>query len=156
MKIRLLTVSQRQPAWVVEGTAEYVRRLPRVWGFEVVEVKPAPRGSGATVQRSMAIEAERLSAVVAKTARVIALDERGEPWSTEDVAKRLSAWLRQGQDIALVIGGADGLDPTFRQQAAERWSLSAATLPHGLVRIVVAEQLYRAATLLDGHPYHRR
>lgn len=154
MKMRLLTVSQRQPGWIVEGATEYVRRMPREWGFEVVEVKPAPRTAGATAARMMAIEAERLQAA-AKNARLIALDERGAGWSTADVAARLGQWLQAGRDLAFLIGGADGLDPALRQRADERWSLSPATMPHGLVRIVTAEQLYRAGTVLQGHPYHR-
>ena len=154
MKMRLLTVSQRQPGWVIEGAAEYARRLPREWGFEVVEVKPA-RVGGASAERLMAVEAERLRAAVPSRARVIALDERGQAWSTNDVARHLGAWLRDGRDLAFVIGGADGLDPALRQQAEHRWSLSPATMPHGLVRVVLTEQLYRVSAVMSGHPYHR-
>lgn len=155
MRIRLLTVSKRQPGWVGEGTHEYTRRLPREWAFELVEVKPMARMAGVTVERIMATEAERLRAAVPKGAFVIALDEGGEGWSTAALAARLGGWQQQGRDLAFVVGGADGLDPTLRRDADLRWSLSAATLPHGLVRIVLVEQLYRAASLLGGHPYHR-
>ena len=103
----------------------------------------------------MAVEAERLRAAVPSRARVIALDERGQAWSTNDVARHLCAWLRDGRDLAFVIGGADGLDPALRQQAEHRWSLSPATMPHGLVRVVLTEQLYRVSAVMSGHPYHR-
>jgi 23S rRNA (pseudouridine1915-N3)-methyltransferase len=154
MKIRLLTVSHKQPAWVGEATAEYQQRLPREWGFAVVEVKPEARTSGVTSPRVQAAEAERLRKALG-AARPIALDERGQPWSTAQWAERLGRWLQEGRDVGIVVGGADGLDQEFARAAEQRVSLSPLTLPHGLVRVVVVEQLYRAATLLQGHPYHR-
>lgn len=155
MKLRLLTISNRQPAWVVDGCTEYERRLPREWGFQVVEVKPEARTSGASKERVQAAEALRLRAALPKSCRVIALDERGSGWSTAELAQRLGRWQQEGRDVAFVIGGADGLDPGFAAAAEQRVSLSAMTLPHGLVRVVVVEQLYRAATILQGHPYHK-
>jgi 23S rRNA (pseudouridine1915-N3)-methyltransferase len=155
MKVRLLTVSHKQPAWVLEGCREYERRLPREWGFELVEVKPAARTRGAATERVQADEAERLRAAAPKGALLVALDERGEAWSTATLAERLRAWQREGRTVAFLVGGADGLDPALRSAAAHRVALSAMTLPHGLVRIVVVEQLYRAASLLAGHPYHK-
>lgn len=155
MRQRLLTVSHRQPAWVVTGCAEYEKRLPRHWHFELIEIKPEPRRAGADVGRVQAAEAARLRAAVPKGALVIALDDRGEAWSTADFAARLAEWERVGRDVAWLVGGADGLDPALRAAADRRVSLSPLTLPHGLVRIVLVEQLYRATTLLAGHPYHR-
>src|SRR5678815_2275211 len=142
MKLRLLTVSHKQPSWVHEGCAEYIKRLPREWGFELVLVKPEARTSGATTGKVQAAEAQRLRAKLGKGARVVALDERGEPWSTRVLADRLARWQQEGRDVAFVVGGADGLDPALCCEAEQRVSLSALTLPHGLVRIVVVEQLY--------------
>lgn len=155
MKIRLLTVSHKQPDWVQAGCQDFERRLPREWGFQVVEVKPGARTSGAPVAKVQADEAQRLLAAVPKGARLVALDERGVGWSTRDLAHRLQQWQQDGRDLALVIGGADGLADEVLRAAEVRLSLSATTMPHGLVRIVVVEQLYRAATVLQGHPYHK-
>jgi 23S rRNA (pseudouridine1915-N3)-methyltransferase len=155
VKVRLLTVSHRQPEWVALACADYERRLPREWSFQVVEVKPEPRGAGASTARVQAAEAARLRAALPKQPWVTALDERGAAWSTAVLAERLAKWQQQGRDLAFVVGGADGLDPELRDAANERWSLSPLTLPHGLVRVVVVEQLYRAASLLQGHPYHK-
>ena len=155
MKVRLLTVSNKQPSWVVDGAQEYARRLPREWGFEIVECKPEARTAGSSTAKIQATEAERLRAKLGKGARVVALDERGERWSTKDLAGQLGRWQQSGGDVALVVGGADGLDAEFLAAAAQRFSLSALTLPHGLVRILVVEQLYRAVSLQKGHPYHR-
>lgn len=155
MKVRLLTVCHRQPAWVVDGTTEYERRLPRTWNFELVEIRPEPRKDGAATARVQAVEAERLRAALPRGARVVALDERGASWSTAEFAARLQGWLQDARDLAFVVGGADGLDPGLRDAAEQRLALSALTLPHGLVRVLFVEQLYRAATLLQGHPYHR-
>lgn len=155
MKIRLLTVGHKQPAWVQQGIAEYEKRLPREWGFQLVEIKPEARTSGAGTEKVQAAEGKRLRAAIPKGAWVVALDERGEAWTTAVLAERLQRWLQQGRDVALLVGGADGLDPTLRAEANQRVALSAMTLPHGLVRIVVVEQLYRAASLLQGHPYHK-
>ena len=147
MKVRLLTVSQRQPSWVVEGCAEYEKRLPRAWQFQLQEIKPEARTSGQT--------ATRIRNAVPKGAIVVALDERGDSWSTERFAEQIEEWQQSGRDLAFVIGGADGLDPEFRRDAANRLSLSRMVMPHGLVRVMFVEQLYRAATVIDGHPYHK-
>lgn len=155
MRVRLLVVSHRPPSWVVEGAAEYERRLPREWRFELVELKPGARTAGQPSAKVRAEEGGRLRAAVPKGACVVALDEGGEPWSSAQLAERLRRWLQQGRDLAFVVGGADGLDPELLRTADQRWSLSALTLPHGLVRVMVVEQLYRAASLLAGHPYHR-
>jgi 23S rRNA (pseudouridine1915-N3)-methyltransferase len=145
MKIRLLTVSHKQPVWVHEACAEYEKRLPREWGFQLIEVKPDARTSGAPTEKVQAAEALKLRAVLGKSLRVVALDERGEAWSTRTFADKLKRWQQE----------ADGLEPAFRDAADVRLSLSAMTMPHGLVRVVLVEQLYRVASLLAGHPYHK-
>jgi len=155
MKVRLLTVSHRQPSWVDAAFAEYEKRLPREWAFQLVEVKPEARTSGASTERVHAAEAARLRAALPERARVVALDERGKSWTTAELAKHLERWQQEGRDLAFVIGGADGFDPAFVASADVRVSLSPMTLPHGLVRVVMVEQLYRAASILRGHPYHR-
>lgn len=155
MKIRLLTVSQRQPRWVTEGCAEYEKRLPRPWQFQLQEIKPEARTSGQTTEKVQAAEANRIRASIPKGAIVVALDERGESWSTEQFAEQLEQWQHAGRDLAFVIGGADGLDPAFRKSADKRLSLSRMVMPHGLVRVMFVEQLYRVATVIDGHPYHK-
>jgi len=155
MRVRLLTVSQRQPRWVADGCAEYAKRLPRAWRFEVVEIKPEARTSGVTTERVQAAEADRIRQAIPKGALVVALDERGDSWSTERFAEQIEGWQGSGRDLVFVIGGADGLAPGFRNAADHRLSLSRMVMPHGLVRVVMVEQLYRAATVIDGHPYHK-
>ena len=155
MRVRLLTVSQRQPSWVISACAEYEKRMPRAWQFEVLEIKPEARTSGVTRQKVQAAESIRIKNAVPKGALVVALDERGESWTTERFAEKIEGWQQIGRDLAFVIGGADGLDPQFRQQADQCLSLSKMVMPHGLVRVVMVEQLYRAATVIDGHPYHK-
>ena len=155
MKVRLLTVSHKQPAWVHEGCAEYEKRLPREWGFQLIEVKPDARTSGAPTEKVQTAEAQKLRAALGKNMRVVALDERGEAWSTRAFADKLQRWQQDGRDVAFIVGGADGLEPAFRDAADVRLALSAMTMPHGLVRVVLVEQLYRAASLLAGHPYHK-
>ncbi|MEO6593845.1 MAG: 23S rRNA (pseudouridine(1915)-N(3))-methyltransferase RlmH [Planctomycetota bacterium] len=155
MKLRLLTVSHKQPGWVDEGVLDYTRRLPREWGFQLVLVKPEARTAGASTPRVQAGEAKRLRAALPKGARVIALDERGSAWSTRQLADEIGRWQQEGRDVAFLVGGADGLDPELLATADQRVSLSAMTLPHGLVRVLMIEQLYRAASLLAGHPYHK-
>ncbi|HEB52295.1 MAG TPA: 23S rRNA (pseudouridine(1915)-N(3))-methyltransferase RlmH [bacterium] len=155
MKVRLLTVSGRQPRWVGEGCAEYEKRLPRAWRFELVEVKPLARSGSVPREKVWQGEAERLRQVIPKGSLVVALDERGASWSTARFAQQFDRWRQSGRDLTFVIGGADGFDPGFRDAADARLSLSPMTMPHGLVRVVFLEQLYRAATVLDGHPYHK-
>ena len=155
MKVRLLTVSHKQPDWVHAGCAEYEKRLPREWGFQLVEVRPEPRTSGAATEKVQAAEASRLVAAAPKGAWLVALDERGEPWSSTQLAERIGRWQQSGRDVAFLVGGADGLAPDLRARADVRVALSAMTMPHGLVRVFFVEQLYRAATLLQGRAYHK-
>jgi len=142
------------PAWVTAGWEDYARRMPRDFPVELAELKPEPRDRGKTVPQLLAAEATRIS-VACKDAQVVALDERGESWTTRRLADALETWRAHARDTAFVIGSADGLSPEVKQKASAVVALSALTLPHGLVRIVLAEQLYRAVSLLSGHPYHR-
>ena len=141
------------PAWVGEGFAEYAKRLSHDLPLHLVEISTKSRSREA--QRAIADEGAAIIAAIPKSAHVVALDGRGQPWSSEDVAVQLTRWRMLGQDLAFVIGGPDGLAPTVFARAQQRWSLGPATLPHPLVRIVVAEQLYRAVSQLGNHPYHR-
>ena len=154
MKIRLVAVGLRPPAWVAEGFADYARRLPREMPLTLVEVAPAARRN-LTAERARRLEGERLLAQVNDKDRVIALDLTGRTWSTETLARKLDDWRMDGNDLAFLIGGADGLDERCLSRADERVSLSALTFPHALVRVIIAEQLYRAWTVVSGHPYHR-
>jgi len=154
MRLRIVALGHRMPGWVDAGVDDYRRRLGRESPLEVVELKPEPRDRGRPVHQVLAAEAQRIEAA-AKGFSLVALDERGAAWSTRQLADALALWRERAQDVAFVIGSADGLDPGLKDRAAHRVSLSAMTLPHGLVRIMLAEQLYRAASLLAGHPYHR-
>ena len=154
MKIRVVALGHRMPAWVSAGWDDYARRMPRAFALELVEIKPEPRDRGKPLPQLLAAEAVRIFAAC-KGARVVALDEHGEPWTTRMLAETLSRWRDEARDAALVIGSADGLADAVKRNAAAVVALSALTLPHGLVRVVVAEQLYRSASLLAHHPYHR-
>ena len=142
------------PAWVADGYADYAKRLPREYALDLVELKPEPRDRGKPVAQILASEAMRIRAAC-EGFRVIALDERGKSWSTRDLAGRLARWRDDAQDAAFVIGSADGLDAALKSDARDVVALSSLTLPHALVRVLLAEQLYRAVSLLAGHPYHR-
>lgn len=155
MKLVVAAVGHRMPAWVDEGFAEYAKRMPREATLELLAVKAEPRNSGKPVEALMAAEAERLRAALPGQCRRVVLDEHGEDITTDKLAKRLAGWAREGDDVAFVIGGPDGLDPGFKKGAHETLRLSSLTLPHGMVRVILAEALYRATSLLRGHPYHR-
>lgn len=155
MRIHFLAVGQRVPDWVEQGYQEFARRLPPECRLLLTEVAAAKRTKGADLARLRAAEGERLLAAVPRGAYTVALDVRGASWSTEHLAARLAEWMQAGRDVALLVGGPDGLAPACVDRADARWSLSALTLPHALVRIVVAEQIYRAWTVYIGHPYHR-
>ncbi|WP_110710327.1 23S rRNA (pseudouridine(1915)-N(3))-methyltransferase RlmH [Salinicola sp. CR57] len=155
MKIRLLAVGSRMPAWVEAGVDEYRKRMPREMPFEIVEIPAGSRGKNADVARAIQTEGDRMLEKLRDQERIVALEVKGAAWTTEQLSRQLDAWRLEGQDIALVVGGPDGLDPRVVTRARHSWSLSALTLPHPLVRVVLAEQLYRAWTLLTGHPYHR-
>lgn len=155
MRIHLLAVGKRMPGWVDSGVAEYLKRFPAGCNLQLHEIEPAKRGKNSPADRHKAEEADRLLAAVPKGANIIALDERGKSPSSQGLSVWLGGWMQDGRDIALLVGGADGLDQRCLLAASLRWSLSPLTLPHGLVRIMVAEQLYRAWSILQNHPYHR-
>lgn len=155
MRIRLIAVGQRLQPWVDAGCEEYVKRLPREWSFELIAIKAAARTEGKPAAAAMQAEARGITGAVVPGSRQVALDERGQQVTTVQLAGRLTQWQRDGRDVALIIGGADGLAPEFRKSADEVLALSQLTLPHGFARLLLVEQLYRAASLLQGHPYHR-
>jgi 23S rRNA (pseudouridine1915-N3)-methyltransferase len=155
MRIHLLAVGRRMPVWVTSGYAEFAQRLPPECRLELKEIEPGVRGKGHDPARAMAEEGRRLLAALPKAARAIVLDERGQEWSSAQLAQHLQAWQQDGRDVALLVGGADGLAAEVQQRAESAWALSKLTLPHALVRVVVAEQLYRAWSILKNHPYHR-
>ena len=153
MRATLIAVGDRMPSWVQEGYADYTKRLSRELPLQLVEISTRAR-SGDTA-RAIADEGAALMNALPKNAHVVALDGRGQPWSSEDLVRQLERWRMLGKDLAFLIGGPDGFAPDVLERADQRWSLGPATLPHPLVRLVVAEQLYRAVSLLGNHPYHR-
>lgn len=154
MRLRLIAVGTRQPDWVDSATLEYLRRLRAPWRCELVEVEAATRGTRGA-DDAVRREGERVLAALRDRERVVLLDETGKALATRELAARLGVLAGESPDLALLIGGPDGHAPAVRARAAESWSLSRFTLPHGLARVLVAEQLYRAQTVLLGHPYHR-
>jgi 23S rRNA (pseudouridine1915-N3)-methyltransferase len=155
MRASLIAVGERAPSWVATGFAEYSKRLSHWLPLELVELAPGRRGKGLDPARAMADEGQRMRAAVPKMAWVVALDGSGRAFTSEQLAQRMAHWRQQGRDLALLIGGPDGHASEVLASADETWSLGPLTLPHMLVRLVVAEQLYRAASLLANHPYHR-
>ena len=155
MKLIVAAVSARPPEWVAAGWTEYARRMPRELPLELLEIKPEPRSSGKSAEAMMALEAARIDAQLPAGCRRVALDERGEAPTTRQLAERLAKWMAGGDQVAFIIGGPDGLDPRIKNSADETLRLSSLTLPHALVRVILAEALYRAASVIKGHPYHR-
>ena len=157
MKFRIVAVGHKMPAWINAGFAESAQRMPREARVELIEIKPAARtGSGEkSTQHWLVIEAERIRAALPARSRKVVLDERGKALATADIARRIERWKQEGDDVAFIIGGADGTARALQQEAEVLLSLSPLTLPHGLCRVLLAEQLYRAVSLLAGHPYHR-
>lgn len=154
MRVTLAAVGQRMPGWVSEGFSDYIRRLRPRLPVELIEIPAAKRGSG-DVARAMGEEGKRLLAAIRAGDHVVALDERGRQRTSVELSQWLGQRQQAGSDLTFLVGGADGFAPEVLARANERWSLSSLTLPHALVRVVFAEQIYRAVTLLDGHPYHR-
>jgi len=155
VKLMIVAVGTRMPGWVEQGYAEFARRMPREMPMELIEVKAEPRTTGKPLAALLAAEAARLDSALPTRCRRVVLDEKGSDITTQGLAQRLEKWLGGGEDVALLIGGPDGLDASIKRQAADTLRLSSLTLPHALVRVLLAEALYRAASLLRGHPYHR-
>lgn len=155
MKLVIAAVGTRMPGWVDDAFADYAKRMPRELPLELVTVKAEPRSEGKTVNVMMNAEAQRLRTALPPRCRTIALDERGTELTTKNLTQRLQRWMQEGDDTAFVIGGPDGLDPELKNASDEQIRLSGLTLPHALVRVMLAEALYRAASVIRGHPYHR-
>ena len=155
MRIRVIAIGQRLASWTETGCAEYAARMPREWNFELVTLKAPVRVEGKPPADAMRAEAKAIEGSIPAGYWRIALDERGKQVTTAELAGWVRGWRQNGRDVALIIGGADGLDPGVKESANQLLALSALTLPHGLARLLLFEQLYRAASLLQGHPYHR-
>jgi 23S rRNA (pseudouridine1915-N3)-methyltransferase len=154
LKIRIISVGHKMPGWVESACAEYIKRMPREATVEIIEIKPEKRAAGNSTENIQLLEAKKLLDAVGRDF-LIALDERGIELTTLQLAEKFKAWQSSGRDIALVIGGADGLHAAVKQQADWLWGLSKLTLPHGMVRVLLCEQLYRAYSVTQNHPYHR-
>jgi len=155
MHIHILAVGQKMPAWVNSGYDEFIKRLPKEFTPQLKEIPPGRRSKNSDLKRAIEEESERILQALPKNCLVVALDEHGKSWSTRHLAEKMADWTCSGRNIALIVGGADGLSNAVKQRADMTWSLSALTLPHALVRVVLAEQLYRAWSLIANHPYHR-
>jgi 23S rRNA (pseudouridine1915-N3)-methyltransferase len=155
MRTLVVAVGAHMPPWVAAGFDEYIRRMPREARVELVEIKPQKRSPGWTTDRVLLREAQRIEAALPQACTRVALDERGKMLNSAELARQIAAWRLRGKDIAFLIGGADGLAAGLKSTVAATLSLSAMTLPHGLARVLLAEQLYRAHTISTGHPYHR-
>jgi len=155
MQIHLIAVGTRMPGWVSDGYSDYARRLPHECTLNLTEIPLAQRSKSQPVSRAIDDEGKRMQAAIGANQRVIALDVEGREWSTEQLAEQLTGWMQDGRGVSLLVGGPDGLAENCLQAAGQRWSLSPLTLPHPLVRVILAEQLYRAWSLNAGHPYHR-
>jgi 23S rRNA (pseudouridine1915-N3)-methyltransferase len=158
MRLIVCAVGHRMPDWIAAGFEEYARRMPREAAMQLIEVRPEKRSvnpGSALIAKAVAAEAGRMRAALPSRCRTVALDERGTSVTSAEFSKMLDGWLAEGQDVAFLIGGADGLDNALKQDAALLLSLSSMTLPHHLVRVMLAEQLYRAISMLRNHPYHR-
>ncbi len=155
MKIHLIAVGKKMPEWVNSGFSEFSKRMPQELQINLIEITPSARNKTMPIEKNIKEESKRIQSAIPANSKLIVLDEKGENFSSIELSNKIEGWLPMGQDIAIIIGGADGIDPMIKQRADESWSLSSFTLPHALVRVVVAEQLYRGWSILKGHPYHR-
>ena len=155
MQLVIAAVGHKMPAWIDTGFTEYAKRMPPDCRIVLREIKPVDRSGSRSAETVMAMERSRIEAVIPKGSRVVALDERGKDLTSAELAKNLAQWQQGGTDVTFVIGGADGLDAQFKQQATMLLRISSLTLPHGMVRVLLAEQLYRAWSITQNHPYHR-
>ena len=155
MQLVIAAVGHKMPAWIDTGFTEYAKRMPPDCRIVLKEIKPVDRSGSRSAETVMAMEKSRIEAVIPKGSRLVALDERGKDLTSAELAKNLAQWQQGGTDVTFVIGGADGLDAQFKQQADMLLRISSLTLPHGMVRVLLAEQLYRAWSITQNHPYHR-
>jgi len=155
MHIHLIAVGQKMSDWIKTGYDEYAKRLPQNFSLKLVEISPGHRSKSSDPRRAIEEESLKVLNAIPAGAYVIALDEHGKQWTTLKLADQMRGWMQNGCDIALLVGGPDGLSQECKQRAQQLWSLSSLTLPHPLVRVFLAEQLYRAWSLTQGHPYHR-
>ena len=156
MRLNLLAVGTKMPTWVNDGYEEYAKRLPRECQLVLQEIQPAKRGKSGHASQWVEEEGERILAAITSNHHIVSLDVAGKTWSTEQLAEQMQNLFSDGRDVVLMVGGPDGLATKCSERANQTWSLSPLTLPHSLVRIVLAEQLYRGWTVLQNHPYHRR
>lgn len=154
MKLRIISVGHKMPSWVETACAEYTKRMPREATVEIIDIKPEKRAAGNSTENIQLIEAKRILDAVGKDF-CIALDERGQEVTTLQLADKFKDWQSSGRDVSLIIGGADGLHSSVKQKADWLWGISKLTLPHAMVRVLLAEQLYRAHSVIINHPYHR-
>lgn len=155
MKLIIASVGHKMPDWITSGFQEYAKRMPREAKIELLEIKPESRTSGKSTAQIMEAEAQRILHALPQGCLRIALDERGAQPTTKQLASQMQDWMRGGRDVAFIIGGADGLHESVKQAAQQLMALSSLTLPHAFVRVLLAEQLYRAHSLMHNHPYHR-
>lgn len=155
MKIKLIAVGTKMPSWVTQAFFEYQRRFPKDMPLELVEIPAGKRGKNADIARILHKEGQAMLAAVPHNYKIVTLDIPGKPWDTKQLAMQLESWKLDGRNIAILIGGPEGLAPECKQKAQQSWSLSPLTLPHPLVRVIMAESLYRAWSITANHPYHR-
>ena len=155
MQLIIAAVGHKMPDWIENGFQEYTKRMPAECRVVLKEIKPVDRSGSRTAETVMSMERTRIEAVIPKGARVIALDERGKDWTSVALSQQLTQWQQDGRDVVFIIGGADGLDPEIKARADNLIRVSSMTLPHGMVRVLLAEQLYRAWSITQNHPYHR-
>ena len=155
MKIHLIAIGDRMPAWVQQGFDEYTKRIRGDFNIALTEISAGKRRKNSDFTQLVRLEGERMLDAIPREVHAVALDVMGKQWNTDELSQRLSVWMGSGKDIALMVGGPEGLSSACKARAQECWSLSQLTFPHPLVRIIVAEQLYRAWSILRNHPYHR-
>ncbi|NKB36131.1 MAG: 23S rRNA (pseudouridine(1915)-N(3))-methyltransferase RlmH [Gammaproteobacteria bacterium] len=155
MRITILSVGQRLPDWINQGVAEYHKRFPAELKVSLKEIPAGKRTKSSSTEKALKQECSRIIEAIPERDQIIVLDERGRKRNTRDLAENMANWLQEGENISFIIGGADGLHSELKEKARELWSLSDLTLPHGLARVLLMEQLYRAWTVINRHPYHR-
>ncbi len=155
MRVRLIAVGSKMPKWVTQGYDDYAKRLSKDFSLELIEIPMAPRGKNADIAKAIRKEGDAMLEAIPDGDKVIAMEVLGKEWSTEQLADQAEQWRMEGFNVSLLVGGPDGLDPRCTARADQAWSLSRLTLPHPMVRIILAEQIYRAWTLMNNHPYHR-